>query len=100
MIGMISPKFLKYIVGAITLAKKISIPLLKKGKRVFQWIKKTFGHSKKLALKVSQIHDWRLNQKKLASIKNLGVGERKKKGNKVYGRNKWKPQMPPTHPPI
>jgi hypothetical protein len=53
-----------------------------------------------LALKVSQIHDWRSNQKKLASIKNLGVGERKKKGNKVYGRNKWKPQMPPTHPPI
>jgi hypothetical protein len=36
MIGVISPKFPKYIVGVITLGKKRSIPLLKKGKNVFQ----------------------------------------------------------------
>jgi hypothetical protein len=35
MIGVISPKFPKYIVGVITLAKKISIPFLKKGNKVF-----------------------------------------------------------------
>jgi hypothetical protein len=63
----------------ITLGKKRSIPLLKKGKNVFQWINKTFGHSKKLALKVSQIHEWRLNQKRLAGIENLGAGKEHKR---------------------
>jgi hypothetical protein len=34
MIGVISPRFPKYIIGAITLTKKRSIPFLKKGKKI------------------------------------------------------------------
>jgi len=40
MIGLISPKFHKYIVGVITLTKKRSIPPLKKGKKISNELRK------------------------------------------------------------
>jgi len=54
---------------------------------------------KNLALKVSQILEWSLNQKKLVGVENLKVGGNNEKNSKIFVRNnEWESQMPLAHP--
>jgi len=55
---------------------------------------------KNLALKVSQILEWRLNQRKLIGVENLKAGGNNEKNSKSFVRNNdWESQMPLAHPP-